>query len=193
MKHFLLGYLFLIFSISAFSQNATIRPNIRKFKNDTIIWKSDSLLKKEDFKSRAKPNGPLGFTASGMFLYSGESAGQLIIYVEALFVKSKSYITKYSEYVLKHEQIHFDICELYARKLRKKLTETNFKKVKKIQVEINDMYSNVSSQLQKEQEKYDKDTEHGLNSAKQSIWSEEIRKQIQALDEYKLSGIDISK
>ena len=193
MKNFLLASLFLVFTITAFSQKAQIRPTLRKFKTDTIIWKPDSLLKKEDFKARGKANGPLGFTASGIFIYPGESDGALIFYVEALFVKSKSYITKYSEYVLKHEQIHFDICELYARKLRKKLADTDFKKVKKLQFEIERMYNTINTQLMKEQEKYDKETEHGLNSAKQAIWNESIQQQIKDLDDYKSSAIDIAK
>src|ERR1700733_4109835 len=107
MKKYIFGIIFLLFSFSIFSQR-TIAPTIRKLKNDTIIWKQDSLLHKEDFKAKGKSTGPLGFAATGIFMYPGESGGELLLYVEALFIKSKSYITQYSEYVLRHEQIHFD-------------------------------------------------------------------------------------
>lgn len=192
MKHLVIISLLVFFTVNLFSQNKTLRPTIRKLKNDTIIWKQDSLLRPTDFKARPKPNGPLGLTASMLFIYSGESDGELIFYVEALFVKSKSYITKSSEYVLRHEQLHFDICELNARKLRKKLSETDFKKVKKLTEEIQKQFNNSISQIHKEQEKYDKETEHGLNSAKQAIWNESIQKQIKELDDYKSSAIDIA-
>jgi hypothetical protein len=187
----LISFLLIFFTAFGFSQR--ISPSIRKLKNDTIIWRADSLLKKEDFKARPKPNAPLGYSAVGIFLYPSESGGELLFYAEALFMKSKSYITKYSEYVLKHEQIHFNICELYARKLRQKISETNFKKVKKISEEISKLYLKVDKEHVEEQAKYDKDTEHGLNSAKQKIWEEDINNRIKELDQYSSTSISIIK
>ena len=105
-------------------------------------------------------------------------------HVEAIFVKSKSYITNYSEYVLKHEQLHFDVCELYARKLRQKLTETDFKKVKNVQQLIQNAYTKISQDFNKEQDRYDEDTEHGLNAAKQQVWNDDINRRIKELDAF---------
>ena len=192
MKKRIATLLFIFFTITVFSQR-TIAPNIRKLKNDTVVWKQDSLLHKEDFKARGKSNGPLGFAATGIFMYPGESGGELLFYVEALFIKSKSYITQYSEYVLRHEQIHFDICELYARKLREKMINTNFKNVKNLQAETTKLYKKVSTDLFKEQEKYDKDTEHGINSAKQKLWEEDIQNRIKELEAFSTSAINIAK
>jgi hypothetical protein len=190
-KLFVVLTLFLI-SFSNFAQR-TIAPNIRKLKNDTIIWKQDSLLHKEDFKAKGKNSGPLGYASTGIFMYAGESGGELIFNIEALFIKSKSYITQYSEYVLKHEQIHFDICELYARKLRQKFTETNFAKVKSLENETTKMYTKITSELFKEEERYDKDTEHGLNSAKQKLWDADVKARLLALEAYSKSAINIAK
>jgi hypothetical protein len=166
-----------------FAQKTGIKPSIKKLRNDTIVWRADSLLDKDDFKSRSKGSA-LGFTASGMFLYPSENAGVLVFYVEAIFVKSKSYITKYSDYVLKHEQLHFDICELYARKLRQKINEIDFKKVKNVQQVIQNAYARINTEFGREQEKYDKDTEHGLNAAKQQVWTDDIQKRIKELDAF---------
>jgi hypothetical protein len=192
MRKYFTGIVFILFSFSVFSQR-TISPNIRKLRNDTIIWKQDSLLHKEDFKAKGKSNGPLGFAGIGIFMYPGESGGELLFYVEALFIKSKSYITKYSEYVLRHEQIHFDICELYARKLRQKLRQTDFKNIKNIQAETTKWYNKISSDLFREEEKYDRDTEHGLNSAKQKVWETDIQEQLKALEEFSHSSVNIAK
>jgi uncharacterized protein DUF922 len=179
--------------MAGFAQRKSIAPNIRKLKGDTIVWQADSLLKKEDFKARAKgSSGPLGFTDSGIFLYPGEDNGQLIFYVEALFFKSKSYIVKYSDYVLKHEQLHFDIAELYARKLRQKISELDFKKVKDVKGDITKYYKQTFNEFRKEEEKYDKDTQHGANPAKQQLWMDDIQKRIKELDKYAASAIDVS-
>lgn len=174
----------LFSTLFASAQKGTISPNIRKLKNDTIIWKQDSLLHKEDFKARARSGGALGLSAIGIFLYPSETGGELVFYVEALFVKSKSYITKYSEYVLRHEQIHFDLCELYARMLRQKIAQLDFKKIKNVSLEMNKLYQKIDKEHWKEQNKYDTDTEHGLNSAKQKVWEEDIAARLKALDAY---------
>jgi hypothetical protein len=192
MHKFLAVLALFLISFSNFAQR-TIAPNIRKLKNDTIIWKQDSLLHKEDFKAKGKNSGPLGYANTGIFMYAGESGGELLFNIEALFIKSKSYITQYSEYVLKHEQIHFDICELYARKLRQKFTETNFAKVKNLDAETTKMYTKISAELFKEEEKYDRDTEHGLNSAKQKLWDADVKARLLALEEYSKSAINIAK
>lgn len=183
----------VLISMAGFAQKKSISPDIRKFKKDTIVWQADSLLKKEDFKARSKgSNGPLGFTDAAIFIYPGENSGQLIFYVEALFFKSKSYIVKYSEYVLKHEQIHFDIAELYARKLRQKIADTDFKKVKDVRGEITRFFRQTFADFKKEEEKYDKDTQHGLNPAKQQLWNDDIQNRIKELDKYSDSAIDIA-
>ena len=185
--------IFVVFILLAvqlgFAQKTGIKPSIKKLRNDTIVWRADSLLNKDDFKSRSKGSA-LGFTASGIFLYPSENAGVLVFYVEAIFVKSKSYITKYSDYVLKHEQLHFDVCELYARKLRQKINEIDFKKVKNVQQVIQNAYAKINTEFGREQEKYDKDTEHGLNAAKQQVWADDIQKRIKELDAF--SGTEIN-
>mgnify|MGYP003348753850 CR=1 FL=1 len=69
--------------------------------------------------------------------------------------------------VLSHEKLHFDISEVYARMLRKKITETKdwggnpHNTMEKIFSEIN----NESNVLQNS---YDKDTAHGTIPLKQS-------------------------
>jgi hypothetical protein len=193
MKKLLLFIFFCLFA-HGFSQNKSpISPNIKKFKNDTIVWRKDSLLKKEDFKAKGKSNGPLGFTASAIFLYPSESGGQIIFNVEALFLKSKSYVTKYSEYVLNHEQMHFNITEIYARKLRQKLSEKNFAKVKDMKSVIQAMYSKNENDYVREQEKFDRETEHGLNAAKQNIWNENIMAALLQLEAFSNTQVSMVK
>ena len=177
-----------------YSQKSSIAPNIRKFKGDTIVWKQDSLLNKDDFKAKGHgKNGPLGYTTTCIFLYPNESNGVLVFSVEALFIKSKSYIVEYSDYVLKHEQLHFDICELYARKLRKMISDKDFKKVSNVMQTIQNMYNKASQDCFKEEEKYDNDTNHGLNAAKQQVWADDVKKQLTELDAYSNTEVNTVK
>src|SRR5687768_5559097 len=49
--------------------------------------------------------------------------------VFALFVKDKSWAEAFTAPLLAHEKLHFDIAELYARKIRKKIADMQAEKV----------------------------------------------------------------
>ncbi len=164
----------------------------KKQAQDTIVWKKDSLLVKENFQSKKSMNAP-AYASTAIYLYQKEVNGNLMFYVEALFLKSTSFMKDESAYILNHEQLHFDICELHARKLRQKIAEKDFAKVRDIVGEIQRMYHKTVNEWQNEEVKYDKDTQHGINAAKQNIWDENIRSQIIALDSFSSTAVDIVK
>ena len=122
MRYFLLLLISCSFTIYTKAQ-----PR-KKLLNDTIIWRSDYLLVREDFKGKLLP-GSGGHAASAIYIYSKEVDGLIMYNIEAILVKSKSALKSESKYALNHEQKHFDVAELYARKFRKKMSETNFLKV----------------------------------------------------------------
>jgi hypothetical protein len=194
MKRSVLLLLFVCSVLQAFSQKQSVAPQIRKLRNDTIVWRQDSALTQESFKGKSKgKSGPLGFTCSGIFVYPSEGGGTLLFNVEALFVKSKSYLADNSPYILKHEQLHFDICELYARKLRQKIAETDFKRIRNVNDFIRHTYEKVNAEYTREQVRYDKDTEHGLNPAKQQAWAEDIRKRLAGLNAFRETALNTVK
>src|SRR5690242_12562679 len=84
----------------------------KKFAQDTIIWSSSNPLAKEDFKGKKSSKNIMAGTASGLYIHSEDKEGTLMFYVEAIFYKSKSFMREESPYILKHEQLHFDITEL---------------------------------------------------------------------------------
>ena len=55
------------------------------------------------------------------------------------------------------------------------------------------LYKKAQKELESEQDKYDKDTEHGLNSAKQALWSESIQEQIKEMRVPFLSTLSLCK
>ena len=186
MKRFIVIFIITLLSLPGFSQ---ISPVIKKFKNDTIVWNADTVLSFDDFTGKLKKRA-LGMTVTTIFLYNKEVDGQLRFYVEAIFIKSKSFIEKTSEYVLKHEQLHFDICELFARKLRQKIAQKDFKKVKNIGEVINNMYQRIFKEFEAMQIKYDSDTEHGRNAAKQKVWEDNIALQLKDLGEFSSTEVN---
>ena len=173
-------------------QNHRETVSYKRLKNDTIVWRKDSLLTKEDFRAKHGHN-TAGFASVGIFMNPKESGGTIVFDVEATFLKSKSFLVENSPYTLEHEQLHFDICEIFARKLRKMMMDKDFKKVRDIRGEIQKMYNKVSADMYKEENKYDDDTQHGLNPAKQKVWDEDIAKQLQDIDAYSNITVNITQ
>lgn len=66
--------------------------------------------------------------------------------VESFFSPKKSWYLpeEVSQHILNHEQIHFDISELHARILRKKMETKKFSK--KVKAEIETIYLQVETQ-----------------------------------------------
>ena len=89
---------------------------------------------------------------------------------------------KQSPELLAHEQLHFDISELYARRLyirlNKKTYWFNYRK------QIVDIFNTTMKELNATQAKYDTETAHFLNKAKQKQWEINIAKQLKETPPY---------
>ena len=73
-----------------------------------------------------------------------------------------------------HEQLHFDITEVYARKLRQELAKTKFSKNAK--AEVKEIYRNILKELNDFQNKYDSETNFSRDTVQQLIWNKKIKK-----------------
>lgn len=165
------------------------RPD--KSNNTFIEWREDSKLLQSDFKAKIheSPGSTVATTASAFGFsitdYNGDISGS--IYVR--FYPSQSWWNpEYSndenvENVLKHEQLHFDICELYGRKLFKgilglrgngRLNERN----------INKLLSKLEKEYSNYQDKYDLETEHSINRPEQVKWNSRIKKELVSMKWY---------
>lgn len=104
--------------------------------------------------------------------------------VVALFNRSKSWARGRSPSLLAHERLHFDIAELYARKIRKKIRELSVRGVNDIKT-----YNAAIHELLLESNQidlqYDLETLHGALSKKQEAWSAKVQEELAQLDRYK--------
>lgn len=98
----------------------------------------------------------------------------------AVFSKTKSWVAYKEKTVLKHENGHFDITELWTRKLRKKIMETTFTAAR-YKEELNKLYVEFDDKMDAYHDKYDDETENSMNSAGQKAWEAKIK---QKLDEH---------
>ncbi|MAZ93466.1 MAG: hypothetical protein CMF58_03530 [Lentimicrobiaceae bacterium] len=150
-----------------------------------INWTEDRKLTQSDFKATQK--GYKAHTAaitSSSFGYdisiqNGEVNGHIYVrfYCNSSWWNPKSLESDRSEEILQHEQLHFDICELYGRKMYKEIL--TLKKLNKLnQKNLNRMYSKLEKEYQKYQNRYDKETDHSLNSKSQKRWNARVQDDI---------------
>lgn len=160
-------------------------------KETIILWSADRRLTTDDFLKKApKSDKSVGaITAASITVSQIEAKGVVSVLVVATFDKKQSWFRKEAapndkELILRHEQGHFDLAELYGRKLKKELSllkvnKRNFKK------KINKLYNKILNEYLEFQKIYDVETFHSINKEKQLEWDEEIKKELEALDEYK--------
>lgn len=150
-------------------------------------WLSDDKLKWSNFKG----SPPLSETntmfkaacSSFVIVYPFTEKDSTYYKVRAVFHAYKSWTKDTTKYILAHEQLHFDITELYARKLRKTIKElcaTLALDDKKVQ----DSIKGLISESGKREDDYDKETVHGLLKEHQHEWAKKICGELEQLKKY---------
>ena len=159
--------------------------------DETITWNEDAKLTWEDFKATPdKESDAVALTASGItFGYSVSTSGDRIVdfntTVETHFYPNKSWYFKEKSdvHILKHEQLHFDITELYARKFKKRIAMLRVNK--NIKKQLGRLHQTINKDLAERQMQYDRETEHSIDAVKQREWENFIEKELKALDAFK--------
>ncbi len=158
---------------------------------NSILWNENDRLNWSDFKGEPTSNiNAAALTASGLtFDFSAKTTQTKLIefkaIVEARFYPDQSWYRKeyINSVVLAHEQLHFDITELHARKLRKQIAEANF--TIKIKREISRLHSTINKQLKEMQNKYDRDSDYSRSIEIQKKWQAFVNSELDKLSKYK--------
>lgn len=153
-----------------------------------IYWTADRKLKWEDFKSPASAmTGAAAHTYCGFGFETNRVTAfkKSKFFVHTKFYCDKSWVGKEyisQENLLSHEQAHFDLCEVYARRLYKRLTEANVN-IATLQ-EANNIYTEVANDYTAAQQQYDEETNHGTEPGLQKKWQERVAKELEDLSAY---------
>jgi predicted secreted Zn-dependent protease len=108
---------------------------------------------------------------------------KLVYEVKALFIKDQSWYKSSSARLLHHEQLHFDLAELYARRVRKKISEYRQMGVHDV-TEINKALSKVLQESNTEDRRFDAETLHGALAHKEKMWAKEIKEELFVLRKF---------
>ena len=168
-----------MFSFDCYSQNLL----------DTIVWNDSLKLKWADYQ--AVPD-----TTSAYFQYTSAASSIEILAegywkndlpdfnVKAIFFKQESWTYGIlTDSLLKHEQVHFDIAELFARKIRKEILMQRDANNAKMDSYVR-LIQDYISLWREEESKYDSATNHGLNHVEQHKWNRIIAKELELYNKY---------
>lgn len=150
-----------------------------------VLWNPNIRLTWADFKGKVPPAAvPAATTASGIsYTYSANLLHHevhLDYEVNAYFYPNESWYKPEvcDENTLSHEQLHFDISELFARKMRDRLERTSFSD--DVKAEIRKIYKEILEELKDFQDQYDWETNFSRNREKQLEWNQKIAQALQA-------------
>ncbi len=154
-------------------------------KNEKVTWKENQPLMWKDFKAKAPKNNKYeantnsGVSFSWSFI-SKNGKTQLKYEVHSNFYPYSSWVKEENAYLLAHEQLHFDISELHARKLRNALKEYiigagNDKKIKK---ELNQLYNTLEKERVIMQKAFDSETNHSLDHEEERKWQAFVKEEL---------------
>ena len=159
--------------------------------DETVTWDASKKLTWADFKgSPDLESDAVALTASGItFGYSVKTSGDRIAQfsttVETHFYPNKSWYlkAKSNEHILSHEQLHFDITELYARMFREQISKIEVNQ--NVKKQLNRLHDLINVAVSETQKKYDKETQHSINAVKQREWNNFIEKELDKYDQFK--------
>jgi len=148
-----------------------------------ILWSSSNKLRIDDFKGSAelKPNNAETVSFISYSLQYGEFENSVQLQVFSKFDVEQSYF-KQSELdvrILSHEQLHFDITEIFARLFIKRLMESALFK-SGLKEQVDSILREVEQDLIEMQNKYDAQV---INTAEaQTLWNDWVKAELVRLN-----------
>ena len=148
---------------------------------ETITWSPARKLTWSDYKGTPNPSSDAAAsTATYLGLTYNIRNNQFTYEITCLFSQTKSWGRHKNDHILAHEQGHFDIAEIHARKLYKAMKQYAYNE-KTFRQKVGKIYQDITREKEIMQAQYDQETNHSINKEQQAVWQEKIAK---LLEEY---------
>lgn len=156
--------------------------------SDTIFYHASRPLRWSDFQAEAPGTRRSAAVSYSSFAYEGSSLRKkdtliLNLTLQVFFIKSSSWSTPIAMDAegLAHEQLHFDITWLVALRFQQKI-RTMPLSLDDYDSMIQYEYLESFREMNRLQEAYDRDTNHGMNAAVQEQWRRNVRDALNTLN-----------
>jgi hypothetical protein len=152
--------------------------------NNLIDWNASRKLTWEDFKGAVDAESKnAALTSSSINIEFGYDDSGLEYSIKCSFNKQKSWVRIRNDEVLAHEQGHFDLAELHARKLFKAMKGYKFN-AQTVSNDVNKIYDSLMNAHHEAQNQYDTETDYSRNKVKQEEWQKKIADELKGLQQF---------
>jgi hypothetical protein len=164
----------------AFSLSASCQGN----EEQMIAWKESRPLTWDDYKGRPDTNSDAAASTSTFLKVEFHvSQGEFSYSIQCAFSPAQSWGRSKTPGILKHEQGHFDITEVFARKLHQQLVAYRFNP-SSYKTDLSQIYNTITREKEKFQDQYDRETDHSRKPEEQEKWSRKIAGMLKELKDY---------
>ncbi len=176
MKNIIVLCIIFITTLSlGFTQTS---DNLIPYGSRELVW--------SDFKGKPSPRNKLESASTGTTIKLNPihvSEDSVVLEVSNYFICDRSWTITDSAIVLEHERGHFDISEIYARKMRKQFVESKFN-LKTLNNNVQNVFKKYDRELSLRQSKYDLETKHSIDRKMQGVWTKQIQKELMELEAF---------
>jgi hypothetical protein len=160
---------------------------------DRLVWNESRLLSWNDFNGKPEKRFAAASTHYDILKHSTREGNKAVVTIEAVFFRNMSWKKSswVNDEVLTHEQKHFDIVELYARKLRKAVLETHYADYNDLLAKLDLLYDKNDQELDKYQDQYDEESDGSMNGEKQREWNKRVSQELENYRKYKDTDVTI--
>ena len=88
-----------------------------------------------------------------------------------------------NEVILSHEQLHFNIAEVAARKLYQEIQLLR-DQPGDVPRQVSDLFARINSDCDKMQQQYDEETAHGIKPEEQASWKKKVTEMLEQYPAY---------
>lgn len=154
---------------AAYSRTEYVPPTAHE--DDGLLpWAGDRRLAWDDFQCAPLRNTEaVALTSTSLGITYKLRNGQFVYNINCAFSKRHSWGLLKTNYILAHEQGHFDITEIFARKLHRRLQNYRFNE-RTFKQDINAIYQTTVKEKELFQELYDHQTDHSRKKVRQEEW-----------------------
>lgn len=157
-----------------------------------FTWSPERRLTWDDFRGPVQPYTTDNIAAATFCAIGFETNTvspdnpKLKVNVFNTFYTRKSWIreSEKNDHILAHEQGHFDLCELYTRKLRERMANVNVD-LTTLRTTLKGIYAELQKEYQQRQQQYEDDTNHGLIYKEQDRWEAMITQELSHMESWK--------
>ena len=162
--------------------------------NEGMVWQKNRRLTWADYQGKPQHRFAAASTVYSMYRHiSKDASGNIYASIKAIFYPKDSWKSNWiDDALLAHEQRHFDIVELYARKLRKQLSLIQVHGKDDAQQKLDSLHSLIDAEMDAYQDTYDEETNYSMAHDEQASWIIKIDKAIDSLNTYQNTEVKLT-